>query len=84
MTQPTYNHLTDNLHEVRLQACAMIMSMPDDEILAGVTIQAKKGLTKYGCTIDDNKDFDFEQYAKEEIFDLLVYTANGNVRTKNN
>lgn len=38
-------------------------------------VQREKGLNKYGIIIDDNKNFDAEQYALKELADSLVYTS---------
>lgn len=78
--QPTYNHIIDNLEQIRQMACAKIMSITTEQLYDSMLSQANKGLVKYGMLIDDNHNFDSDQYTLEEITDLIIYIANKEVR----
>ena len=82
--QPTYNHIIDNLEQIRQMACAKIMSITTEQLYDSMLSQANKGLVKYGMLIDDNHSFDSDQYTLEEITDLIIYIANKEVRKINN
>ena len=78
--QPTYNHIIDNLEQIRQMACAKIMSITTEQLYDSMLSQANKGLVKYGMLIDDNHSFDSDQYTLEEITDLIIYIANKEIK----
>jgi hypothetical protein len=84
LQQPTYQNLDANFEDVRKDLIKLIQNSTKEEILQGSFAQAKKGMEKYGRTIDDNLEFDPESYLAEEIFDAFVYLSNLQIKQKQN